>query len=86
MRDESSDVRRRALLVLKQAAKTAAVGAVAPLLTTLLPPAADALNDRAGPVKLLAERTVRRCCFPASDGGMEAAQAIVSATRGRGIP
>ena len=81
MRDESSDVRRRALLVLKQAAKIAAAEAVAPLLTTLLPLAADALNDRTGPVKLLAERTVRRCCFP-SGGGMEAAQAIVSAAGG----
>jgi hypothetical protein len=77
-RDESSDVRRCALSVLKRVAKHAPADALSAHLPVLLPPAVDALNDRVGPVKLLAERTVRRCCWPTSTtGGVDAAAALL---------
>jgi hypothetical protein len=76
-RDESSDVRRCALGVLKRVAKQAPADTLSPHLLVLLPPAADALNDRVGPVKLLAERTVRRCCWPSNTSGVEAASALL---------
>ncbi len=81
MRDESSDVRRRALSVLKRVAKVAPAAAFTPLLPVLLPPAVEALTDRVSPVKLVAERAVRRCCWPsaAMADGIESAQALVSA-------
>jgi hypothetical protein len=79
--DESSDVRRCALVVVKQAAKRAPA-AFAPLLSLLLPAAADALNDRVAPVKLAAERAVRAACFVTSDAGLEAAQALVTGAGG----
>jgi hypothetical protein len=81
MRDESSDVRRRALSVLKRVAKVAPAAAFTPLLPVLLPPAVEALTDRVSPVKLVAERAVRRCCWPSAAiaDGIESAQALVSA-------
>jgi HEAT repeat protein len=83
VRDESSDVRRRALFVLKQLAKTSSADALATHLAVLLPPAADALNDRVSPVKLVAERAVRRCCWPPGAApGVESASALVSAAGG----
>ena len=82
VQDESSDVRRQALYALKHIAKTLRAAAFAPHLAVLLPPAAEALNDRVGPVKLLAERAVRRCCFSTQPASLDAAQALVLAAGG----
>ena len=79
--DESSDVRRCSLLVVRQAAKRSPA-AFGPLIPVLLGAAADALNDRVAPVKLAAERAVRAVCFTTSDGGLESAQAVVSGAGG----
>ena len=75
--DEASDVRRCALVVVKQMAKRPAN--LSPLL---LSAAADALNDRVAPVKLAAERAVRAACFVTPDATLESAQAVVTGAGG----
>ena len=75
--DEASDVRRCALVVIKQMAKRQPPA----LSPTLLSAAADAMNDRVAPVKLAAERAVRAACFT-PDAGLEGAQAVVNAAGG----
>ena len=75
--DEASDVRRCALVVIKQMAKRQP--ALSPLL---LSAAADALNDRVAPVKLAAERAVRAACFVTPDATLESAQAVVTGAGG----
>jgi hypothetical protein len=83
MRDEISDVRRGALGVARLIAKAWPRAALAQLLPHILLPAAEALSDVSAPTKAAAERVVYRICL--QGGGLEQAQAMVSAAGGAAL-
>jgi len=81
MRDESSDVRRCALLSMGKLVKTWTQDEDrAPWLRLILQPAAEALSDASAPCKAAAEMLLYRLCK--LEEGLEAAQAIIAAAGG----
>lgn len=76
LQDEAGDVRRRALRALT---RLSAAPLVPTLLPALLPHAVAALSDASLPVKLAAERAVRRCLGLTSECAVAAAAAAATA-------